>query len=93
MGVIRPHKVGLDGAQAVEWVARVADETGFPCYVVNHNVLNRQYAVAGHLKAIDSFEMTGHCILAIQNIVIYDIAGKAGLIGDSGNPFNRLCTI
>ncbi|MEE2788219.1 MAG: fatty acid synthase subunit beta domain-containing protein, partial [Myxococcota bacterium] len=54
MGVIRPHKVGLDGPQAIEWVAEVADDTGLPLYVVNHNVKDRQYAVAGHLTAIDA---------------------------------------
>jgi fatty acid synthase len=56
MGVVRPNRAGIDGATATELVNAVADDTGFPIYVVNHNVLNRQYAVAGHLKAIQALE-------------------------------------
>ncbi len=52
MGVIRPHKAGMDGLRATTLVQLVAHRTGQPLYVVNHNVRDRQYAVAGHVEAI-----------------------------------------
>ena len=54
MGVIRPHKAKMRGEDAKALVAEVAKETGLPLYVVNHNVRDRQYAVAGHLKACET---------------------------------------
>ena len=54
MGVIRPHKAKLRGEDAKALVAKVAQETRLPLYVVNHNVRDRQYAVAGHVDACDA---------------------------------------
>ncbi len=56
MGVIRPHKVGMDGLRATTLVELVAQRTGKPLYVVNHNVRDRQYAVAGHVDAISELK-------------------------------------
>ena len=38
MGVIRPNRARIDGATANEIVEEVAEQTGLPLYVVNHNV-------------------------------------------------------
>ncbi len=51
MGVVLPHKAGLDQAATFAMVERVALETEQPLFVVNHNVRDRQYAVAGHVDA------------------------------------------
>ncbi len=56
MGVVLPHRVGLDEAATFAIVQRVAAETERPLYVVNHNVRDRQYAVAGHVEATAALE-------------------------------------
>ena len=54
MGVIRPHRIGMTGTQAIELIEDVYSTGDYPIYVVNHNIANRQYAVAGHIKAIEA---------------------------------------
>ena len=51
MGVVLPHRAGLDQAGTFDLVEYIAAETEQPLYVVNHNVRDRQYAVAGHVEA------------------------------------------
>ncbi len=52
MGVVRPHRVGLDGERLIALVERIAREQGQPLFVVNHNIRDKQYAVAGQLQAV-----------------------------------------
>ena len=56
MGVLRPHRVGLDEGGAMALVAEIAQRTGLPLYLVNHNIRHRQYAVAGHVQAVAALE-------------------------------------
>jgi fatty acid synthase, bacteria type len=56
MGVIRPHRIGMSGPQAIELIEEVHVNSGYPIYVVNHNIAGRQYAVAGHVKAIAALQ-------------------------------------
>ncbi len=51
MGVVLPHRAGLDEESVFALVERVAEESERPLFVVNHNVRGRQYAVAGHVEA------------------------------------------
>ncbi len=52
MGVIRPHRAGLDEATALALVERVREETGLFLQVVNYNIRDRQYAVTGRVEAL-----------------------------------------
>ncbi|MCB9547774.1 MAG: DUF1729 domain-containing protein [Myxococcales bacterium] len=54
MGVIRPNLAGLDQAGALDLVDEIANETGRFLQVVNHNVRDRQYAVTGHVDALEA---------------------------------------
>ncbi len=56
MGVVRPGRVGLDGAATAALVEEVARRSGQPLFVVNHNVRDKQYAVAGHVEATAALE-------------------------------------
>lgn len=53
--VLRPDRLGLDDAAALEYVASIATASGEFLQVVNHNLAGAQYAVAGSnagLKAL-----------------------------------------
>ena len=46
----------MSGPQAIELIEGVHLSSGYPIYVVNHNIAGRQYAVAGHVKAIAALQ-------------------------------------
>lgn len=53
LAAIRPHLAGLDERGAIELVQQVESDSGELCAIVNHNLRDRQYAVAGTLDALD----------------------------------------
>lgn len=53
LAAIRPHLAGLDEQEALELVRQVESDSGELCAIVNHNLRNRQYAVAGTLDSLD----------------------------------------
>ncbi|MEZ4475409.1 MAG: acyltransferase domain-containing protein [bacterium] len=53
MGVIRPNLAGLDQAGAQALVDEIARDSGRFLQIVNYNVRDRQYAVTGHVDALE----------------------------------------
>jgi len=57
LGVIRPQEVDLDHAGIESLVADLRDSLGETLEIVNFNLRNKQYAVAGTISALDALEL------------------------------------
>ncbi|HMT48705.1 MAG TPA: DUF1729 domain-containing protein [Dietzia sp.] len=56
MAAIRPSQMGISDDEVVDWVARVARESGEFIEIVNYNLAGSQYALAGTVAGCDALE-------------------------------------
>ncbi len=72
MAVVKPHKVGLDHAGLEALVAELAQVA--PIYVVNLNLRDRQYSVAGEHRGLDALRAR------LNEIADYTVATDAAWV-------------
>lgn len=56
MAAIRPSQMGIADADVVDWVARVAEDSGEFIEIVNYNLAGSQYALAGTVAGCEALE-------------------------------------
>ncbi|MDD7587042.1 MAG: DUF1729 domain-containing protein [Corynebacterium glucuronolyticum] len=61
LGALRPNQFGVGDADVADYVARVAEESGEMLEIVNYNLRDQQYAVAGTIAGIEALKEDSSC--------------------------------
>ena len=71
MGALRPNQFGVDDAHVVDYVASVAEAAGEFLQIVNFNLADQQYAVAGTVAGLKALEEDAEAAPSIEEQASY----------------------